>query len=104
MLLKSGRDYQIKYYNNINANKDGELKRGNGEGANFNPELPYVEIIGKGNYTDAIKNNAADAVKEFQYSPRVDRRRPGDTGGRDYAESIGTACDGGQGAETVLIH
>ena len=63
VLLKSGRDYQIKYYNNINANKDGELKRGNGEGANFNPELPYVEIIGKGNYTDAIKNNAADAVK-----------------------------------------
>ena len=48
-LLKSGRDYQIRYYNNTNANKDGELKKGNGEGVNFNPALPYVEITGRGN-------------------------------------------------------
>ncbi len=63
VLLKSGRDYQIKYYNNTNANKDGVLKRGNGEGENFNPELPYVEIIGRGNYTDRIKDGEADTVK-----------------------------------------
>lgn len=62
-LLKSGRDYQIKYYNNTNANKGGVLKRGNGEGVNFNPELPYVEIIGKGDYTDKIKDGEKDTVK-----------------------------------------
>ena len=63
VLLKSGRDYQIRYYNNTNANKDGVLKQGNGEGADFNPELPYVEIIGKGNYTDKIKDGEKDTVK-----------------------------------------
>lgn len=62
-LLKSGRDYQIKYFSNTNANKDGALKKGNGEGANFNPDLPYVEIIGKGNYTDRIKDGNKDTVK-----------------------------------------
>ncbi len=63
VLLKSGRDYQLKYYNNTNANKDGVLKQGNGEGAYFNPELPYVEIIGKGDYTDRIKDGNKDTVK-----------------------------------------
>lgn len=63
VLLKSGRDYQIKYYNNTNANKDGELKKGNGEGTNFNPALPYVEIIGKGDYSDRIRNGVVDTVK-----------------------------------------
>lgn len=63
MLLKAGRDYQIKYYNNINTNKDGVLKQGNGEGPYFNAELPYVEIIGKGNYTDRIKDGNRDTVK-----------------------------------------
>lgn len=62
-LLKSGRDYQIKYYNNVNANKDGVLKTGNGAGVNFNAQLPYVEIIGKGNYTDRIKDGNKDTVK-----------------------------------------
>lgn len=62
-LLKSGRDYQIKYYNNINANKNGIRKQGNGEGAYFNADLPYVEIIGKGNYTDRIKDGNKDTVK-----------------------------------------
>lgn len=57
LLLKSGRDYQIKYYNNTNANKGGKLKQGNGEGKDFNPELPYVEIIGKGDYTETVKVN-----------------------------------------------
>lgn len=63
ILLKSGRDYQIKYFNNTNANKDGVLKQGNGEGVNFNSELPYVEIIGKGDYTDRIKDGNKDTVK-----------------------------------------
>lgn len=62
-LLKQGRDYQIKYYNNINTNKDGVLKKGNGAGVYFNAALPYVEIIGKGNYTDRIKNDNRDTVK-----------------------------------------
>lgn len=62
-LLKSGRDYQIKYYNNTNANKDGVRKQGNGEGTYFNADLPYVEIIGKGNYTDRIKDGNKDTVK-----------------------------------------
>ena len=56
-LLKSGKDYQIKYYNNTNANKDDMLKEGNGEGEYFNAELPYVEITGKGNYTSVIRVN-----------------------------------------------
>lgn len=63
VLLKSGRDYQIKYYNNTDANKGGVLKQGNGEGEYFNPELPYVEIIGKGDYTDRIKEGNKDTVK-----------------------------------------
>ena len=63
VLLKSGRDYQIKYFNNTNANKGDALKKGNGEGADFNSELPYVEIIGKGNYTDRIKDGNKDTVK-----------------------------------------
>ncbi|MBD5514777.1 MAG: hypothetical protein HDR06_09005 [Lachnospiraceae bacterium] len=62
-LLKSGRDYQIRYYNNINANKGGVRKQGNGEGTYFNKDLPYVEIIGKGNYTDRIKDGNKDTVK-----------------------------------------
>lgn len=56
-LLKAGRDYQVKYYNNINANKDGKQKRGNGEGVYFDAELPYVEITGRKNYTDTVKIN-----------------------------------------------
>ena len=63
VLLKSGRDYQIKYYNNTNANKNDVPKKGNGAGANFNAELPYVEIIGKGDYTDKIKDGNRDTVK-----------------------------------------
>lgn len=62
-LLKAGRDYQVRYYNNMNANADGKLKKGNGTGADFQQQLPYVEIIGRGNYTDRIKNGAADTVK-----------------------------------------
>lgn len=56
-LLKAGRDYQIKYYNNINANADGMRKEGNGQGTHFKAALPYVEITGKGNYTEVVKVN-----------------------------------------------
>ena len=56
-LLKPGRDYQIRYYNNINANKDNKRKQGNGEGVYFDAGLPYVEITGKKNYTDTVKVN-----------------------------------------------
>lgn len=56
-LLKSGRDYTVKYFNNINANADGVWKKGSGQGADFNPNIPYVQITGKGNYTDEIKMN-----------------------------------------------
>ncbi|MDE6214060.1 MAG: InlB B-repeat-containing protein [Lachnospiraceae bacterium] len=62
-LLKLGKDYQIKYYNNTNANNNGVRKQGNGEGVYFNADLPYVEIIGKGNYTDRIKDGNKDTVK-----------------------------------------
>ena len=56
-LLKAGRDYQIKYYNNTNANADGRKKTGSGSGEDFNPSLPYVEIIGKGDYRETAKVN-----------------------------------------------
>lgn len=56
-LLKVGKDYTVKYFNNINANAGGVWKKGNGQGADFNQTLPYVQIIGKGNYTDEIKVN-----------------------------------------------
>ena len=51
-LLKAGRDYTIKYYNNTNANAGGVLK-----GDTFNPALPYVAITGKGNYKETVKIN-----------------------------------------------
>lgn len=57
ILLKAGRDYQIRYYNNINANEGNMRKSGNGQGAYFKEKLPYVEIIGKGNYTETVKVN-----------------------------------------------
>ncbi|MCM1415943.1 MAG: InlB B-repeat-containing protein [bacterium] len=56
-LLKAGRDYQIKYYNHTNANKDDVRRKGSGTGTDFDPELPYVEIIGKGNYTETVRVN-----------------------------------------------
>lgn len=56
-LLKAGRDYQIRYYNNTNANANGLLKKGSGAGSDFNAALPYVEIIGKGNYSETIRVN-----------------------------------------------
>lgn len=51
-LLKVGKDYTIKYYNNTNVNAGGQLK----DDA-FNEKLPYVEAMGKGNYKEAVKIN-----------------------------------------------
>ena len=56
-MLKVGRDYTVKYVNNINVNAGGVWKKGSGQGADFNPDIPYVQITGKGNYTDEIKVN-----------------------------------------------
>lgn len=56
-LLKAGKDYQLKYYNNINVNAGDVKKTGNGQGENFNESLPYVEITGKGNYKNTVKVN-----------------------------------------------
>lgn len=56
-LLKAGRDYQTKYYNNINANERGVQKSGDGSGKSWNADLPYVEIIGTGNYQETVKVN-----------------------------------------------
>lgn len=51
--LKAGRDYTIKYYNNVNANADG-IQR---DPSAFNDSLPYVMITGKGNYAAVIRQN-----------------------------------------------
>lgn len=56
-MLKAGRDYTVKYFNNINANAGGVWKKGSGQGADFNSDIPYVQITGKGNYTDEVKVN-----------------------------------------------
>lgn len=56
-LLKAGRDYTVKYFNNVNVNAGGVWKKGTGKGADFNQTLPYVQIVGKGNYTDEVKVN-----------------------------------------------
>lgn len=52
-LLKSGRDYTLKYYNNINVNAGGIQA----DKTSFNASLPYVEVIGKGNYAAVLKQN-----------------------------------------------
>ncbi|MCM1267906.1 MAG: InlB B-repeat-containing protein [Bacteroidales bacterium] len=52
-LLKSGRDYTLKYYHNTNVNADGILA----DSSSFDASLPYVEITGKGNYAAKIRLN-----------------------------------------------
>ncbi|MDE7179328.1 MAG: InlB B-repeat-containing protein [Lachnospiraceae bacterium] len=52
-LLRAGRDYTLKYYNNVNANAGGVQK----DGSSFNPSLPYVQVTGKGNYAAVRKLN-----------------------------------------------
>lgn len=65
-LLKVGKDYTIKYVNNVNADQvtadggtynslDGSTQAAQESG--FNAELPYVEIKGKGSYTGAVYRN-----------------------------------------------
>ena len=54
-ILKSGKDYKIKYYNNVNAdqvNAEGGISDNAEENdqTGFDPELPYAVITGTGNY------------------------------------------------------
>lgn len=62
-LLKSGKDYTVKYYNNIEADKPEESGRGGTnkegiEGENgFTKDLAYVVITGKGNHTGTVYSN-----------------------------------------------
>lgn len=51
--LKAGRDYTIRYYNNINVNANGVQA----DKTSFNASLPYVEVTGKGNYAAVLKQN-----------------------------------------------
>ena len=67
ILLKSGRDYTLTYVNNKNANakkNDGSRMMKVGDGVfgstsdeDFNPNLPYVIIKGKGNYQKEVYVN-----------------------------------------------
>lgn len=52
-LLKAGRDYTLRYYNNVNANAGGVQ----GDRSSFNPSLPYVQVTGKGNYAAVLQLN-----------------------------------------------
>ena len=65
-LLKSGKDYTVKYVNNINADQEeatggitGSLTGDGQEGTQntFNAKLPYVEVKGKGNHTGTVYQN-----------------------------------------------
>ena len=64
-LLKAGKDYTIKYFNNIEADKPDEIKLGgisatgeeSGEENGFTKQLAYVIITGKGNYTGTLYRN-----------------------------------------------
>lgn len=51
-LLKANKDYKITYYNNISVNQ--KQKTGDGTGASFDRSLPYVQIEGKGNYSETL--------------------------------------------------
>ena len=61
--LKAGKDYTIKYYNNIDADTDTETGMGGisstGEevGQGFTKQLAYVVITGKGNYKGTVYQN-----------------------------------------------
>lgn len=79
-LLKAGKDYTVKYYNNVNAGgtaaanavarvtnpgkKNEEITgivpgRGTEDGQNpaFTKDAPYIAIMGKGNYSETIYKN-----------------------------------------------
>lgn len=61
--LKAGRDYTIKYYNNIEADTPEEKNLGgvsasvDEAGSGFTKALAYVVITGKGNYTGTVCRN-----------------------------------------------
>ena len=59
--LKAGKDYTIKYVNNIEAdkvNETGGVSASESEsGTGFTKELPYVVITGKGNYIGTVCRN-----------------------------------------------
>ena len=60
-LLRAGKDYTVKYFNNMNADitdLDGGISAAGTEGDNgFTKKLPYVVITGKGNYSGTIYQN-----------------------------------------------
>ncbi|MBD5507557.1 MAG: BspA family leucine-rich repeat surface protein [Lachnospiraceae bacterium] len=65
-LLKSGKDYTVKYYNNIRADQvdaaGGTYNILDGSGQEgvqnrFDSRLPYVEIKGKGNHEGTVYRN-----------------------------------------------
>lgn len=62
-LLKKGKDYTVKYYNNTAADTEGEQNLGGvnttgKEGENgFTQNLAYVVITGKGDYTGSVYRN-----------------------------------------------
>lgn len=59
--LISGKDYTVKYYNNINADqsgaKGGVSRTGQEGNGGFTKALPYAVITGKGNYKGSIHLN-----------------------------------------------
>jgi len=60
-MLRAGKDYTVKYYNNIDADRtdsDGGVSGTGTEDDNgFTKKLPYVVIMGKGNYSGTIYQN-----------------------------------------------
>ncbi|MCM1267475.1 MAG: BspA family leucine-rich repeat surface protein [Bacteroidales bacterium] len=76
-LLKAGKDYTIKYYNNVEADTAEEEELGGvsatgGEGDNrFTKKLAYLVITGKGNYAGTV-------YKNFHISPASISARDGE--------------------------
>lgn len=84
VLLKQGKDYTIKYYNNTNADsvgKTGGTCAAGEEGDNgFTKKLPYVVITGKGNYQGTVYRN-------FHIDP-VNISAAGPEGGTEFAKGF----------------
>ena len=62
-LLKVGKDYTVKYFNNVSADTTDEASQGGTnptgeEGVEgFTKKLAYVRIVGKGNYQGTVYQN-----------------------------------------------
>ena len=61
-VLKNGKDYTVRYYQNVNADQteaeggiSDKLKKD--EQTGFDPELPYAVVTGKGNYQGVLYVN-----------------------------------------------